>query len=563
MEKTLKSPVNFTFKRRSGFLFKERIVEVKVDCSFRLGELEHIWRSIGYDEINLTYTSRGRDIIRRVGELKDTPYWIRNHNAFTSGNELGAPARGSGNVYSEDEKGNPVYDWTVLDKVYDVFVRSNCKPIIELGFMPDDLSSGPPEGYIRREEPLALLCTLPSVKGPFPPKDYMKWRNLVYETVKHLRERYGAEEIESWYLEVWNEPDVEYWEGTLKEYFKLYDYAVDGAVAAHPRIKIGGPATTSRGFDFFDRFLAHCDHGENYATGGKGSRLDFISFHSKGAPWPRTKAERVQSSLKKIIKDLETYREVISKYPRFAKLPCFYDECDPSVGTILGRYDNSSYIFRVNEYYAGFLCRLAKNLVDFKYKFGLNLKLFTTWAFYFEGKRYFEGNRSLFTNNNVKKPVFNAFDALSRMGKTRVALTTSYSDDPIPYPAYELPVDGLASISDNEAEIMIWYFDDNWEATGKVKISLEVSNLPFESNLVKYIHYRIDGDHSNSFSEWVRQGEPQDPSDEQIKAIKVRQDLEVYEEIQGWEAEDKKFKRLFTLPMHGVSLITLTPSDSS
>jgi len=535
---------------------KSEVVTVKVNCGISLGELTHIWRSIGYDEINLTCTSRGKRIFEEIGKLMDVPYWIRNHNAFTSGNGLGAPARGSGNVYREDENGNPIYEWTILDKVYDTFVRNNCKPIIELGFMPDDLSRGPPPGYIRKEAPLALMCLLPSVKGPFPPNDYSKWRNLVYEFVKHLKERYGAQEIESWYFEVWNEPDASYWEGSIEEYCKLYDYAVDGAVAAHPKIKIGGPACCP-GTSFLEKFLAHCDHGKNYVTGERGTRLDFISFHSKGASWPATKDEKVKPSLKKIIKDLEVYKDIIYKYPKFSKLPCLYDECDPSVGTVLGRYDNPSYIFRVTEYYPGFVCRIAKNLLDFKYKFGLNIKLFTTWAFYFEGKRYFEGNRTLFTNNNIKKPVFNAFDLLSRLGKIRVALTTSYTKKPVSYPAYSLLVDGLASISENEVQVMLWYFDDDWEATGEIKISLEVFNLPFKTDVVKYMHYRIDKNHSNSYSEWVRQGQPEDPTKEQLDAIKSRQNLELYEYVQEWELEDGKFKKKFTLPMHGVSLITL------
>ncbi|MCD6469701.1 hypothetical protein J7L29_02755 [Candidatus Bathyarchaeota archaeon] len=96
----------------------------------------------------------------------------------------------------------------------------------------------------------------------------------MYEAVKHRKERYGAKEIESWYLEVWNEPDGSYWVSSIEEYCKLYDYSVDGAVAAHPKIKIGGPCSCPGRPEFLDKFLAHCDHDENYVTGEKGTRLD-------------------------------------------------------------------------------------------------------------------------------------------------------------------------------------------------------------------------------------------------------------------------------------------------
>ena len=102
-----------------------KIVNVQVDCAIFLCDLTRMWKSLGYDEINLTYTTRGKNIFKEVGKLKDVPYWIRNHNTFTTGNGLGAPARGSGNVYSEDWEGNPVYNWAILDQVYDIFLQKD------------------------------------------------------------------------------------------------------------------------------------------------------------------------------------------------------------------------------------------------------------------------------------------------------------------------------------------------------------------------------------------------------------------------------------------------------
>ncbi|MGQ9631604.1 MAG: GH39 family glycosyl hydrolase [bacterium] len=529
------------------------VVKLRVDCGIELGRLDHIWRSIGYDEINWTYTPRGKRIYTEIKKLSDGPYYVRNHNAFTSGNGLSGPAAGSGNVYREDGRGNPIYDWTILDQVYDTFTANNCKALTELGFMPDDLAIDPPEGFTRH-------MTIPNDRCAFPPKDYRKWSDLVREAIKHVSERYGEDEVASWYWELWNEPDIphHYWQGTLEEYCKLYDYSVAGVMRANPRTHIGGPGVAGSP-QFLDDFLKHCAEGENAVTGERGARLDFISFHTKGASWPKSRDEVVKPSLKRMIDHLYSYRERIVKYPQFSSLPCFFDECDPSVGTILGVYDNPSYEFRNNEYYPAFLCRLAKNLLDFKMHFKFNLELFTSWAFYFEGKRFFEGNRTLFTNENIRKPVFNAFVMLSHLGDTRISLIGPYSKEPIPYPAYEFPVDGLASRKGNKSvQVLVWNFDDDPKAVGDRKIEVTIENLPFDA--VRYKQYRIDRDHSNSYTEWVRQGRPQDPTPEQLMAIKHREGLELAEFLEYWDLEDHTFKRTFVLPMHGVALIELTPA---
>jgi hypothetical protein len=114
-------------------------VELRVDCRARLGPLRRIWASIGYDEINWTYTARGKALYRTLRDLAEVPYYVRNHNALTSGNGLSEPARGSTNVYQEAPDGSPVYDWTLVDRIYDTIAGVGFRPVIELGFLPRDL----------------------------------------------------------------------------------------------------------------------------------------------------------------------------------------------------------------------------------------------------------------------------------------------------------------------------------------------------------------------------------------------------------------------------------------
>ena len=122
----------------------------------------------------------------------------------------------------------------------------------------------------------------------YPPKDYKKWEELVYQWVKHSVQQKKKKEVESWYWEVWNEPNGHYWKGTMEEFFKMYDYAVNGVKRALPTAKIGGiniAGTGGRGAqNWMNTWAKHVLEGTNYATGKKGTPVDAILFHAKGAP---------------------------------------------------------------------------------------------------------------------------------------------------------------------------------------------------------------------------------------------------------------------------------------
>src|SRR5205814_6270710 len=111
-----------------------------------------------------------------------------------------------------------------------------------------------------------------------PPRDYSKWAELVYQWVTHCIQKYGRAEVESWYWEVWNEPNIGYWKGTPEEFLKLHDYAIEGVRRALPTARVGGADTAGSGGKFTRAFLEHCLSGTNYATGRRGTPLDFISF---------------------------------------------------------------------------------------------------------------------------------------------------------------------------------------------------------------------------------------------------------------------------------------------
>jgi xylan 1,4-beta-xylosidase len=181
----------------------EKNALITVDCKQSKGELRHIWGGIGFDELNLTYMPRGKALFTVLGEFIEIPYTLRNHNAFTSGNCLGSPARGSTNIYNEMPDGSVLYNWEIVDQVYDTYVEAGCKPLIELGFMPRDLTTGDVDDskwvYELGTEKYETHCL-----WRFPPKDYNRWADLVYHFIAHLVERYGAKEVETCYFELWN-----------------------------------------------------------------------------------------------------------------------------------------------------------------------------------------------------------------------------------------------------------------------------------------------------------------------------------------------------------------------
>ena len=165
-------------------------------------------------------------------------------------------------VYTEDSKGNPVYSYMYVDALYDYLLSIGMKPFVELGFMPNALASGNKTIFWWRG-------------NVTPPKDYNKWGAFMKNLVQHFTERYGEEEVKSWYFEVWNEPNLSpgFWSSTQDEYFKLYDYTVKAIKSVNKNYKVGGPATAGAGW--VPETLAHCEKNN--------IPIDFISGAREGS----------------------------------------------------------------------------------------------------------------------------------------------------------------------------------------------------------------------------------------------------------------------------------------
>src|SRR5690606_7106626 len=314
---------SFTWKYESEVTgqYDEQPVSINVNLAREKGPMKPIWSWFGYDEPNYTYMKDGKKLLTELSEAMPVPVHVRVHSLLVTGDGKAALKWGSTNAYTEDAQGNPIYNWTIIDSIFDTYIERGMKPMPQIGFMPEALSTNP-DPYRHHWKPGDDYNDI-YTGWAYPPNDYEKFATLVYEWVKHSVERYGKAEVESWYWELWNEPNIGYWKGTTEEYIKLYDYTADAGKRALPTAKIGGPEVTgprSEGASKFLRaFLDHVANGKNHVTGKTGSPLDFVTFHAKGSP--RVVDGIVQMSIRNQLRDIESGFAILQSYPQFKHLP--------------------------------------------------------------------------------------------------------------------------------------------------------------------------------------------------------------------------------------------------
>ncbi len=501
---------------------------VNVDVRFDQpqGTISPIWNYFGYDEPNYTYAPNGRKLLGELAALSPEPAHVRVHNLLTTGDGSASMKWGSTNVYTEDAQGKAVYNWTILDRIFDSFRSAGIKPLVEIGFMPEALSTHP-QPY-RHNFPEGSIFT----GWAYPPRDYQKWSEVVFQFVRHLRERYGDAEVKTWLWEVWNEPDIDYWKGTPQEYFKLYDFTVDAVLRALPEARIGGPDSTGpanpKAAEFLRSFLDHCAHQPNYVSGKVGSRLDFISFHPKGAP--KWQGDHVQMGIARQLAAIEQGFQIVASFPEWRRTPIILGESDPEGCAACSARTNPQNSYRNGPLYAAYTAETLNNIFFLASREHINFLGAVTWAFEFEDQPYFEGFRTLATNG-VDKPVLNAFRMLGLLGNERVSATSSgalRSEDVIRDGVRGQPDIGvIAARSEHEVEVLIWNYHDDDLPVAATPIDLLVSGLPSKASRVLLEHFRIDSSHSNSFTAWKEMGSPQSPTQDQYERLQSAGQLQL------------------------------------
>jgi len=529
-------------------------VDIRVDAGAKLGPYKPIYAYFGYDEPNYTYSANGKRLIGELAALSPVRVQIRTHHLLITGDGTPAMKWGSTNAYTEDAAGKPVYDWTILDRIFDTYVQAGVQPFVEVGFMPEALSAQP-EPYPRN------WPNTPEGRGwAQPPKDYAKWAELVHQWVLHAVARYGKAEVETWSWELWNEPDIFYWRGTPEEYDKLYDYTAAAIKRALPAGKVGGPATTgpgaSRAAEYLRQFLEHCEHGVNAVTGKPGAPLDFISYHAKGAP--RVIDGHVRMGVRANLVSVQRGFEIINQFPQFKSLPIVLSESDPEGCAACPLAGHPEVGYRNTTLYPSYTAIMLSNIFKLADKYKANLAGMLTWAFEFEDKQYFEGFRTLATNG-IDKPILNLFRMAGLMRGDRVRLTSSGAvgtESILQSGVQAAPdIDGLATRSDRDVAVMVWDYHDDDVPAPPSQVHLSLSGLPDGASRVLVEHYRIDADHGNAYTLWQRMGSPQHPTPEQYAKLEAAGQLQLLQSPEWRTQKSGAVDLAFDLPRQGVSLL--------
>src|SRR5882724_5196419 len=344
----------------------------------------HFWEKMfGSGRAILSLRESYRRDLREVKEATDFEY-VRFHAIFHD--EVG--------VYQEDSEGRATYNFSYLDQIYDGLLANGVRPFVELSFMPRQLAAN---------DILHPFWYKPNVS---PPKDWDKWDQLITAFAKHLVERYGIDEVASWYFEVWNEPNIDFWAGEPKQdtYWQLYDHTARAVKKLDSRLRVGGPATAAAAW--VDAFIKHC--ADNNVP------VDFVSSHAYG----NDSAQDVFGTSENIPRDAMVCRAVGKVHEQIhasakPNLPLIWSEFNAS-------YKNESEVedsIFMGPWLANTI-RLCDGQAD----------IMSYWSFsdVFEEqgvvKTPFYGGYGLIAAGNIPKPAFLAFQLLHKLGDQRIAL---------------------------------------------------------------------------------------------------------------------------------------------
>lgn len=497
--------------------------------------LEHFWHSTGYSPAELLLTADMRQSVAWAGSVPHRGILYHRVHFLLELVEV-----------TLDPTGQPTFGWELLDEALDVLLKNGARPFFEL--------MGNPSGYFSDFNDLAQL---------------QQWRALIGALAHHLIERYGLDEVLTWYFETWNEPDGSgwwpQWPADEVSFCNYYDACAAGLWAVEPRLRLGGPGTCRRLSPLLMTFLEHVDRGSNILSGETGTRIDFLSVHEKGV---RSHLEDLTpNSLGIVEREAHIVAYVRSRHPRLASLPFMNNECDPQVGWW------QTHTWHATAYYAALAVKIIdqhlKTLVDdlqvdytllsndngFVGSWGHRTLLarFGKQPFTDTGQSHHkpQAMRELRQNGRppfsmVKKPILNAMTLLSLLGERRAAVRGGSSDS-----------GALATLRGRgQAAVLVYYSRDKITASGAETFTLALEGLPFEQAMLA--HYRIDEFHANPFAVWEAADAPEIPNPELLAEMRQAQEVSLLEEPQAVTLAEGRFHLCLDLPLPGLSLVLLT-----
>ena len=523
-----------------------------MDAARSLGPLPRPWRYFGADEPNYATTEHGKKLLAQIGELAPGEMYFRAHNLLTSGDGKPALKWGSTNAYTERD-GAPVYDFQIVDGILAAGLERGVKPLVEIGFMPEALSTG--VGAYRHTWPKDLFTG-----WTYPPKDYQRWGELVYRWAQHCVDVYGAAQVQTWWWQTWNEPNIGYWSGTPEEFFRLNDHALAAVRRALPTARVGGPHTAGDGGEFMERFLEHALHGENYATGERGTPLDYVAFHAKGKP--ETVDGHIRMGISNQLRTIDTAFARFGRHPELRDKPVIIGESDPEgCAACTGK----EYDYRNGMMYASYTAAVVPREIELAARHGVLLEGAVTWAFTFADQPLFAGFRQVATGG-LPLAVFNVFRMFAKLGPERVHAESSAAvplSEVIERGIRGAPDVGvLASRAAQTLSVLVWHYHDDETPGPSATVRLALGHLPTSVSRARLTHYRVDASHGDVYTAWRRLGSPASPNAEQYAALEAASALARVEDAPPSVPVQAGAATLeFGLPRHAVSLLLLDLSE--
>ncbi len=384
--------------------------------------------------------------------------YIRGHGLFCD--DMG--------IYREEEvdgKTRVFYNFTYLDRIVDSYLEKGIRPFLELGFMPEKLKTGEQSIFYWKG-------------NTTPPASYKKWADLVENTLTHLIERYGREEVITWPIEVWNEPNIGFWAGTMEEYFKLYDYSAKAVKKVDPCLKVGGPAICGVETEKWLRsFFEHCINNN--------SPLDFITRHCYTVDKPMRTGHFIYHDMHHptyMIEELKETRRIMDDYPQIAGMPLHITEFSSSYVPVCPVHDTT--------YHAAYIARILSEAGEYA-------DSYSYWTFsdvfeeYDVPKSVFYGGFGLVAFDSIKKPTFYTFEFFSKAGKELL-----YRDENLIVTKDE---DRYAIIGWN------WHEPKNDDTNQNIAYALSLPTLGQQAIAIKK---QVGGDNANPLQTWSNLGKP-------------------------------------------------------
>lgn len=466
---------------------------IRIDLSAPTRPFPHFWeRMFGSGRANLSMRADYRRDLKRTKEITGFEY-VRFHAILDDEN----------GVYDADAQGRPIYNWSYVDQIYDGLLENGVRPFVEISFMPRKMAANlmpHPFWY----KPL-----------PSPPKDPAKWTALIEAFTRHLVERYGASEVEQWYFEVWNEPNIDFWNGAPKQetYLTLYDETARAVKRVDEHLRVGGPATAQAAW--VDVFIKHCL--DNRVP------FDFVSTHVYGnenpmdvfgKKLPISQREMVARAAKKVFDQVKASGA-------------------PNTPIIWSEY-NATYMTREDTTDSAFMGPwLANNIRECD---GLaDMMSYWTFSDVFEEqgvvKTPFYGGYGLIAERGIPKAAFHAFQMLHRLGDRRLPTA---SENAL-----------VTERADGTVVIAAWNYADPGAHVPPKAFRL----AGMEGQSTRYRMQMLDPEHGSSLEVWKRLGSPVSPSREQIQSIRRDSALPA--------PEDHAITDAIVIPSQGLAILEL------